>query len=90
MGAMIAIGGLAGLRTAELLRLDWSDVWRIPGHIDITKGKAKSRRRRYVEIVPALQQWLQPFCEFKTGAIWEGHETSFQRDLNELLRQGSR
>ena len=30
MRAMIAIGGLAGLRTAELLRLDWADVWRVP------------------------------------------------------------
>ncbi len=28
---IIAIGGLAGLRTAELLRLDWADVWRVAG-----------------------------------------------------------
>ncbi len=27
---IIAIGGLAGLRTAELLRLTWQDVWRVP------------------------------------------------------------
>ena len=26
MQAMVAIGGLAGLRTAELLRLTWEDV----------------------------------------------------------------
>ncbi len=29
--ALIAIAGLAGLRTEELLRLEWSDVWRRPG-----------------------------------------------------------
>lgn len=28
MRPLFAIGGLAGLRTAELLRLDWADVWR--------------------------------------------------------------
>jgi integrase len=43
---LFAIGGLAGLRTAELLRLDWADVWRVPGHIEITSGKAKTRQRR--------------------------------------------
>ena len=46
MRAMIAISGLAGLRTQELLRLDWSDVWRVRGHIEITAGKAKTRQRR--------------------------------------------
>jgi hypothetical protein len=33
MRAMVAIGGLAGLRTAEILRLTWEDVWRVAGHI---------------------------------------------------------
>jgi integrase len=49
---IIAIGGLAGLRTAELLRLDWADVWRVPGHIEVTAGKAKTRQRRLVKILP--------------------------------------
>jgi integrase len=84
MRALIAIGGLAGLRTAELLRLDWSEVWRVDGHIDITKGKAKNRQRRYVTIPPALQQWLAPYREFKVGHIWQGHEISFQRDLSAI------
>jgi hypothetical protein len=32
MQAIVAIGGLAGLRTAELSRLDWQDVWHVAGH----------------------------------------------------------
>ena len=42
------------LRTEELLRLTWKDVWRVPGHIEVTAGKAKTRQRRLVEICPAL------------------------------------
>jgi integrase len=77
---MIAIGGLAGLRTAELLRLTWEDTRRVEGHIEISTGKAKTRQRRLVEIVPALAQWLEPFKEF-TGPIWTGHEITFQQHL---------
>ncbi|MDB6021273.1 MAG: integrase family protein [Pedosphaera sp.] len=51
---MLAIGGLAGLRTAELIRLEWSDVWRVPGYIEVTARKSKTRARRLVEICPAL------------------------------------
>jgi integrase len=58
---MVAIVGLAGLRTAELLRLDWAEVWRVPGHVEITAGKSKTRSRRLVEICPALAAWLEPF-----------------------------
>jgi hypothetical protein len=52
MRALIAIGGLAGLRTAELLRLDWSEVWRVKGHIEVTAMKSKTRQRRLVVICP--------------------------------------
>jgi integrase len=81
---IIAIGGLAGLRTAELLRLDWSDVWRVPGHIEITAGKAKTRQRRLVEICPALRAWLEPYRAQKTGKFWPGEETTFQDHFGEL------
>ena len=81
---IIAIGGLAGLRTAELLRLDWADVWRVAGHIEITAGKSKTRQRRLVEICPALAAWLQTFNDKKTGKLWAGHEITFQQHLAAL------
>jgi integrase len=84
MRPLIAIGGLAGLRTAELLRLDWSDVWRVPGHIEITAGKSKTRQRRLVEICPALAKWLEPCRSNKSGKIWTGHEITFQQKFVEL------
>ena len=82
--AMIALGGLAGLRTEELLRLDWADVWRVKGHVEITAAKAKTRQRRLVEICSALTAWLQPLREFKTGPLWTKFESDFgdaSRDL---------
>jgi len=56
---MIALGALAGLRTQELLRLDWSDVWRVSGHIEVTAGKSKTRQRRLVETCPALSACIR-------------------------------
>lgn len=52
----LAIGAFAGLRHAELLRLDWSEVK--PSFIEVTKKKAKTRSRRLVPIQPNLERWL--------------------------------
>jgi len=83
---IIAIGGLAGLRTAELLLLDWADVWRVPGHIEVTAGKAKTRQRRLAKNCPALAAWLKPFRTLKTGKLWAGHEITFQQHFVELCK----
>ncbi len=84
---LIAIGALAGLRTAELLRLDWADVWRVPGHIEVTAGKSKTRQRRLVEICPALSAWLEPFRALASGKLWNFHKITFQREFCELCKK---
>jgi integrase len=81
---LIAVGGLAGLRTAELLRLDWQDVWRVAGHIETTAGKSKTRQRRLVEICPALAAWIEPFRTRASGKVWPGAENTFQDAFNVL------
>jgi integrase len=55
---LVAIGGFAGLRTAEIHRLDWKDVNLSTGHIIIGARIAKTAARRIVPIVPALKEWL--------------------------------
>ena len=87
MRAIVAIGGLAGLRTAELLRLDWSDVWRVPGHIEISSGKSKTRQRRLVEVCPGLSAWLEPFRMLTSGKLWRFHEITFQQYFRDLCEQ---
>jgi len=79
MCPLIAIGGLAGLRTTELQRLHWKDVWRVAGHIEITASKAKTRQRRLVEMCPALAAWLEPFRDRTDGRIWDENENVFQK-----------
>jgi integrase len=81
---VIAVGGLAGLRSAEMMRLDWADVWRVPGHIEITAGKSKTRQRRLVEICPALQAWLEPYRVREHGKFWPGEERTFLEHYGEL------
>jgi integrase len=56
--ALVAIGGLAGLRTEELLRLEWCDVWRRAGYIEILGRKSKTRARRLVPSGPLLRLGL--------------------------------
>ncbi len=85
--AMVAIGGLAGLRTQETLRLDWVDVWRIKGHIEITAGKSKTRQRRLVEVCRALVAWLAPYKTFTSGKVWAGAERTFQEHLFDLCER---
>jgi integrase len=57
----VAIGAFAGLRRAELERLDWSDVT-FDGEqlIEVTAQKSKTARRRFVKIQPNLREWLIP------------------------------
>ena len=75
---VIDVGGLAGLRSKELMRLNWADVWRVLGHIEITAGKSKTRQRRLVEICPALEAWLElrriaPARLVNSGRVKKGH-----------------
>jgi integrase len=67
--AIIALQGLAGLRLEEALRLTWENVFGIPGHIEITAQNAKTRRRRLIDICPALAAWLEPFRAME-GKVW--------------------
>ena len=56
----LAIGAFAGLRHAEILRLDWSEVDLAGGLIEVKATKAKTASRRLVPIAANLQQWLAP------------------------------
>jgi integrase len=57
---MLAIGAFAGLREAEIQRLDWHEIDLARGHIEVKAAKAKSARRRIVPIQPNLAAWLRP------------------------------
>lgn len=54
----VAIAAFTGMRSAELHRLDWKDVWLEKGYIEVAAHKAKTASRRLVPILPNLKAWL--------------------------------
>lgn len=72
----VALGGFAGLRTIEILRLEWEDIWFDQDVIEVGKDKAKTATRRLPPILPALKAWLQPLAK-KSGPVLEGVRDDF-------------
>src|SRR5204863_5685156 len=54
----VAVGAFAGLRRAELERLDWSEIDFDSDLIEVTAEKAKTARRRFVRMQPNRRDWL--------------------------------
>src|SRR5207248_10715474 len=70
-----ALGGFAGLRSSEILRLEWSDFNFERGHITIAPEKAKTATRRLVSIVPNLAEWLRPYRN-QRGKLFQNRRDS--------------
>jgi integrase len=65
----IALAAFAGLRSEETLRLDWADVERRPGFIEVAAHKAKTQARRIVPISDNLARWLA-LAQRKSERVW--------------------
>jgi integrase len=72
----IALGAFAGLRTSELLELDWSEIDLGRGFVAIAAAKTKTARRRLVTIQPALKAWLSLYHR-KEGRIYASGRRSY-------------
>ena len=81
----LAIGAFAGLRHAELQRLDWAEVRMDDDFIEVKANKAKTASRRLVPIQDNLKRWLKPYRK-ASGHICDYVNTSNQIDkLAELV-----
>ena len=78
----LAIGAFAGLRAAEIERIEFKDIDLAGGFIHVAASKAKTRSRRLVPILPNLTQWLAPYAR-REGKVWTGSE----RDLLDARAQ---
>lgn len=56
----LVIGAFAGIRSAEIARLEWQDVLWDQGYIEVKGRKAKTKARRLVPLRENLKQWLEP------------------------------
>jgi integrase len=56
-----AIGAFAGLRPAELQRLDWEEIHWDSMLIEVKAAKSKTARRRFIKLQRNLEKWLRPY-----------------------------
>jgi Site-specific recombinase XerD len=76
----IALGLFAGLRRAELERLDWSEIDFESNLIEVTAAKAKTAQRRFVTLQPNLRAWLMPLRQLKGDVVQrESFKPSFKQ-----------
>jgi integrase len=69
----LAIGAFAGLRSAEIERLEWSEVHLAEKFIEVTAGKSKTASRRLAQVPDNLAAWLAPHAR-RGGKVWpHGH-----------------
>ena len=79
----LALGAFAGLRSAELERLEWKDVDLTARHIIVGASKSKTASRRIVPISDNLLVWLQPYAA-SVGKVWRGTTGVFYLSQQEL------
>jgi integrase len=77
---LLAIQAFCGIRSAETLRLSWSDVQVTKGHVQVAAEHAKGARRRLVDIPENLKKWLLPYSN-ETGELWPRSHMEYYRDL---------
>jgi len=73
----LALGAFAGIRHAEIQRLEWSDIRFDDGSITIGASKAKTASRRLVPIVPNLREWLMNLRQ-KSGLVVSHKNVAFE------------
>jgi integrase len=75
----IALGAFTGMRSSEILRLDWREVNFARGFITVSPEKAKTATRRLVPILPNTMQWLANYRN-KDGLVF-----STRRDADKAI-----
>lgn len=73
----IALSAFAGLRAEEIMRLDWQDVERRPGFIEVAAHKAKTATRRIVPISDNLSRWLAITPRSSSERVWPHSKAYF-------------
>ena len=58
----LVLGAFAGMRTAEIFRLDWKHILFKRGFIECAAEMTKTRQRRLVPISENLRAWLEPIA----------------------------
>jgi integrase len=82
----LALGAFGGLRSAEILRLEWSDTDRHPGFIEVAAHKAKTATRRIVPVADNLAKWLA-IAPRSQERVWPHSKGHFIREIARATRE---
>ncbi len=74
----LALGAFAGLRSAEIERLEWSDIHLAEKFIVVGASKAKTASRRIVPLHDNLAAWLAPYAS-RQGKVWKDSSILFYK-----------
>ncbi len=83
-----AIGAFAGLRRAEIERLDWKQIDLESNLIEVKARHSKTATRRLVTIQPNLAAWLLPFQKIR-GPVAPANLRKLTEDDRERAGLGS-
>jgi integrase len=81
----LALQAFAGLRTAEVLRLEWSEVDLVRGFVTVAAHKSKTARRRLIPIAQNLGEWLRPYAQM-SGPVYSTKTRNYHADIEALRR----
>jgi integrase len=81
----LALQAFAGLRSAEIMRLSWSDIHFEEKQIVISASNAKTASRRIIPLHDCLAAWLLPYA-MKTGRIWDQERNIFHKRQEAIAR----
>jgi integrase len=78
--AFLALGAFAGVRHAEIERLEWKDIRFEDGLVEIHAAQAKTASRRTIPLLDNLRRWLWPrrqksglVCGYRNMSAGLGH-----------------
>lgn len=95
MVPFVAIGAFAGLRSAEMTRLEWKHVRFDTNVIVVPVTVSKTSNRRLAPILPVLRAWLKPFEKNSGKVLVDIHDEfalarAFNKALREMLGKGGK
>lgn len=83
----LIFGGLCGLRSAEILRLDWGDVNLKRRFVEVRAGNAKTKARRNVPLCDAAISWLTPFAQTNGRVVHHVRDNWFYEELTAAVNR---
>jgi integrase len=81
----LALCAFAGLRTAEMLRMEWDAIDLPRGLINVSASNSKTAKRRLIEIAPNLAEWLSPYVA-RSGKVYPHSQRWYHHNVD-LLRK---